>query len=349
MMIAATYTQSKGFAIEEIPIPVISEDEMLLKVRSASICGTDIKIIRNGHRKLSANQKIVLGHEFVGEIEAFGGKINGYKKGQRVGIVPNAGCGVCDSCINGKSNYCARFTAFGIDRDGSHAPYIKIPSQFLQQGNIVPLPDAISDLEGSLLEPLSCVINGIRASKIELGDTVVVFGAGPIGRMHIMLAKMSGAAKVIAVDIAANSLKKAMAFGADVAVDSSREPVPQRIMDETGNRGANVIITACPVGTVQEQAIGLLAPFGRLCLFGGLPNGNNGIRFDSNAVHYKNLVVTGSTGGSAHDYRIGVRLVENKKLNLKEIISNTFDMSELDAAYKKAQNNPEGKIAIVAG
>ena len=348
MMVAATYTQGKGFAVEDLPVPVIAEDEILLKVRGASICGTDVKIIRNGHGRLSANQKIVLGHEFVGEIDSIGAKISGFKKGQRIGIAPNAGCGVCDSCLNGKANYCAQFTAFGIDRDGGHAPYVRIPSQFIQQGNTVPLPDGISDTEASLLEPLSCAINGIRVSRIELGDTVVVFGAGPMGRMLIMLAKMSGAARVVAVDVAANAIEKAVALGADVALDSSREQIPQRIAEETDNRGANVTITACPVASVQEQALSLLAPFGRLCLFGGLPNGNSGARFDSNAVHYKNLVVTGSTGGSAHDYRIGVRLVRNRKVSLKEIISDTFGMNELDAAYKKAQSNPEGKIAIVA-
>jgi L-iditol 2-dehydrogenase len=281
----------------------------------------------------------------VGEIEKTGEKVTSFHKGQRFGLIPNAGCGTCDNCISGKSNYCAQYTAFGIDRDGGHAPFVKITSQFI--GNMVPLPDTISDLEGSLLEPLSCVINGIRVSKIELGDTVVVFGTGPIGRMHIMLSKISGAAKVIAVDIAAKSLEKAVALGADVAIDSSRESVPARIMQETGNRGANVVITACPVAAVQEQAVGLLAPFGRLCLFGGLAAGSKGIQFDSNAVHYKNLVVTGCTGGSPEDYRIGIRLVENKKIDLNKIISDTFGMNELEAAYKKAQSNPEGKVTII--
>lgn len=346
-MLAATYTQGKSFEVTDIPEPKAAPDELLLKIRSTSICGTDVKILKHGHRKLKAGQTIVLGHEFVGEVHECGEQVTGFKKGQRVGVAPNAGCGVCDSCISGTANYCADYTAFGIDRDGGHAPFMKVPGFFVRQGNVIPLPDSISDIEGSVLEPFSCVVNGIRISHIELGDTVVVFGAGPIGRMHIMLAKISGAARVIAADISAKCLGKALELGADIVIDSSKENVRQRIMELTQNRGANVIITACPVASVQEEAVGLLAPFGRLCLFGGLPNGSDGIKFDSNAVHYKNLVITGCTGGSLQDYHIAMRLVETHKVDLSKIVSDTFALSELAAAYQKAQSGPDGKITLV--
>ena len=117
-MLAATYTQGGEFAIEEIPPPEIGGDGLLLRVTATSICGTDVKIVRNGHRKLQPGQRIVLGHEFVGVVERVGARVEGYRVGQRVGVAPNAGCGHCDACVRGQSNYCPDYTAFGIDRDG---------------------------------------------------------------------------------------------------------------------------------------------------------------------------------------------------------------------------------------
>jgi len=191
-MLAATYTQGGVFAIEEIPRPENSGDGMLLRVTATSICGTDVKIVRNGHRKLKAGQRIVLGHEFVGVIERVGPRVAGYGVGQRVGVAPNAGCGHCDACVRGQSNYCPDYTAFGIDRDGAHAAYVELSARFITQGNVIPLPETVSDREASLLEPFSCVVNGIRVSRIELGDTVVIYGAGPIGLLHAMLSRTAG-------------------------------------------------------------------------------------------------------------------------------------------------------------
>ena len=215
-----------AFSIEEIARPAIESDEILLRIRAASICGTDVKIVRSGHRKLRDGQRIVLGHEFVGVIEQVGSRVAGYRAGERIGIAPNAGCGQCPACIRGKANYCPAYTAFGIDRDGGHAAFVRIPSRFITQGNIIALPAEVSDTEAALLEPFSCVVNGVRSSRIELGDTVVIYGAGPIGLMHVMLCRAAGAAKLIVIDIRADRLraraKPGMRPGAQSAPGGSR-------------------------------------------------------------------------------------------------------------------------------
>ncbi|MDD3470497.1 MAG: alcohol dehydrogenase catalytic domain-containing protein, partial [Thermoguttaceae bacterium] len=163
-MLAATYRQdavsaasTSGLKIGMISIPKCGDDEILLRVRAASICGTDVKIIRNGHRKLSPGQRIVLGHEFIGDIVSIGSHVHGYQLGQRVGVVPNAGCGRCPACMRGQANYCPTYTAFGIDRDGGHASYVVVPASFIVQGNVMTIPETVSDVEASLLEPFSCV------------------------------------------------------------------------------------------------------------------------------------------------------------------------------------------------
>lgn len=347
-MLAATYTQGGELAVQEIPLPEIGGDGLLLRVTGASICGTDVKIVRNGHRKLRAGQRIVLGHEFVGVIERIGARVVGYRVGQRVGVAPNAGCGHCDACVRGQSNYCPQYTAFGIDRDGAHAAYVEIPGKFVAQGNVISLPETVSDREASLLEPFSCVVNGIRASRIELGDTVVIFGAGPIGLLHALLSRVAGAGRVVMVDPLEDRLATARTLGCDVVLSPANEDIPDRVRHETEGRGADVVITACPVAEVQTQAVRLLAPFGRLCLFGGLPKSAGPVPLDTNAIHYGNFAVTGTTGGSVQDYRIALRLVAGKRVDLTRIISDTFSLTELKRAYDTALAGPAGKVVLTA-
>ena len=153
----------------------------MLRVTATSICATDLKIIHHGHRKLAAGQSIVLGHEFVGVIEQVGANVTGYTAGMRVGVVPNAGCGHCDACLAAKANYCADYTALGIDRDGAHATHVLIPARFVMQGNVIPLPDVVNDVQASLLEPCSCVVNGVRVGTRGLGRLRRGVWRGPHG------------------------------------------------------------------------------------------------------------------------------------------------------------------------
>jgi threonine dehydrogenase-like Zn-dependent dehydrogenase len=347
-MLAATYTQGGAFAIEEIAEPTIERDELLLRIRAASICGTDVKIVRNGHRKLRDGQRIVLGHEFVGVIHEVGARVAGYRVGDRIGIAPNAGCGQCPACIRGKTNYCPAYTAFGIDRDGGHTAFVRVPHRFITQGNIVPLPDEVSDQEASLLEPFSCVVNGVRSARIELGDTVVIYGAGPIGLMHVMLCRAAGAARLIAIDVRGDRLERARDLGCDVTLQPGRDEVVARVRHETAGRGADVVITACPAAEVQSEALQLLAPFGRLCLFGGLPKASGPVPLDTNAIHYGNFTVTGSTGGAVEHYHIALKLVAARRIDLTRVISDMYPLAELQAAYDTALAGTEGKVVLVA-
>lgn len=359
-MPAVVYRQSRGepggtddeagMRIGMFPLPEYGEDEILLRVRATSICGTDVKIVRNGHRKLAAGQRIVLGHEFVGDIVELGSRVRGYRIGERVGIVPNAGCGRCAACMRGQANYCPEYTAFGIDRDGAHASYVVIPAPFIAQGNVQRIPEGVSDVEASVLEPFSCVVNGARSVRVGFGDFVVVYGAGPMGMMHAMLARAAGAAKVIMIDPLANRLEKAKSLGCDVVFSPVDIDVRDRVFHETSGAGADVVITACPVQSVQSQSISLLAPYGRLCLFGGLPKQIGPTPIDANAIHYGNFQVTGSTGGSAEDYRIALRMLMGHRIDLNQIISDRFEIrtaDDLSQAYETAMRGSDGKVVMI--
>ncbi len=347
-MRAATYTQGGEFLVKDVPKPVVPPGGLLLRILATSICGTDIKIMKHGHRKLRDGQTITLGHEIVGEVVELGEGVDGFQLGQRVGVAPNAGCGNCRTCRRGEANYCTEFTAFGIDRDGSHAEFMSVPPVFIRQGNLVPLPAEISNQAASLLEPLSCVVNGGRSVDLGKGDVVVIYGVGPMGLLHILAARALGAEKVIAVDPQPERLVQAIKLGACLGIDPIKEDVKAQVMEASEGQGADVVITACPVAAVQNQALSLLATHGRLCLFGGLPKGAGAVPLDTNDIHYRHLTVTGTTGGSVADYRAALDLVMSEGLDPLQVVSDTFSLQDLESAYAKALEGPMGKVVMVA-
>ncbi|NIO06298.1 MAG: alcohol dehydrogenase catalytic domain-containing protein [Proteobacteria bacterium] len=345
-MLAATYTQGGHFQLEDIPVPKIQEDEILVRVRATSICGTDLRIIQHGHRKLQPGQKIVLGHEFSGTVEAVGSRVRGYKVGQRVGVAPNIGCGQCDQCVEGRANMCPDYSAFGINFDGTHTEFARVPGSAISQGNVMALPEEVSFDEAALNEPFSCVINGNDACRIKLGDTVLIFGAGPIGLLHLILAKLSGAKAVIVSDVIDEKLDRATRMGADHVINPKTSNLKKAVLSLTHGEGANVIVTACPVHSVQEQSFELAASFGRICFFGGLPHERPKITINSNLIHYRNLIVTGVTGGSNMHYRAGLKLLASRKVDLTPIVSGTYPLSRATEAFQMALSGRAMKIIL---
>ncbi|MDD5675357.1 MAG: alcohol dehydrogenase catalytic domain-containing protein, partial [Chitinivibrionales bacterium] len=325
----------------------INDAEILLRVRAAGVCATDLKIKRNGHRKLKAGQQIVLGHEFVGEIISIGKNVQGFKTGQRVGVAPNIGCGRCQCCIQGKTNYCPDYQALGITLDGAHATHVKIPATFINQGNVVPMDEAVADSEAAILEPLSCVVGSLRAAKVEPGDTVVIYGAGPMGLLHVMMCAISGASHIVMVDPVAKRLDKARELGADFTFDPTQKNVPETIAKLTDGRGANVVFITCPVPKTQAEGLAVLAPFGRLMVFSGLPAGGDPVSLDTNAVHYRNLTICGTTGGSVQDYRAAMYLTATHRIKLSALVAATFPLDKMEAAYQTAQGGVEGKVVLL--
>lgn len=345
-MLSATYTQGKGFGIMDLPVPEIGADEALLRVRSAAICGTDVKIIKKGHRKLTLGQRIVLGHEFCGVIEKVGERVHGLKAGMKVGFAPNWGCGQCGVCIRGMANLCHDFYAFGINVDGAHASHVRIPAVPIAQGNWVEIAGDTPWEEAALAEPLSCVLNGQKAVRLAPGERMLIYGAGPMGLLHLLLARSSGAAFVIVIDPDADRLNKALALGADAAINNSRESASQNMKKICRGGGVDVAIIAAPVREVAEEALGFLAPLGRLCLFAGL-GGHGGATFDANAVHYRNLTITGVTGGSAADYRTALNLIATRRVDVRPVISHRFELNKLAEAYANAMQGKGLKTILI--
>ena len=194
--------------LEEIPVPVPQTGEILLKVKAAAVCGTDVRMIKNGAAGIDEQHPRILGHEIAGIIEETGDGVTGYEKGMRVSVAPNMGCGICDMCVSGNSHLCPDYKALGINLDGGFAEYCIIPAQAVKSGNVCILEDGVTFDDGAVNEPLSCVCNGFERADIRPGDRVLVIGAGPIGIMHCALALMAGAV-VYLNDVCAERLEEA--------------------------------------------------------------------------------------------------------------------------------------------
>ncbi len=331
-MKAAFYYGPGVLKVEEVETPRIAEDELLLRVKAAAICGTDLRIFTHGHFKIPAGQRRVLGHEIAGEVVEAGRLTEGFRPGLRVSATPNIGCGTCEFCRSGFNNMCPNYQAFGISVDGAFEEYMKVPAIAIRGRNLFRIPEGVSYEEAVLTEPLSCCYNALRSVGTTHKDTVLVIGAGPIGGMHVLLNRVAGAKRIIAADIRQDRLEKIAGFGADVTINSSTTDLTTAVMEDTKGRGVDVIITTVAVPEVLTQSLQMLATHGRVNFFAGLGK-NVLVPVDVNRLHYRGLRIVATTGSSNADYFECQTLVAEKRVDLKPFASRTFELGDIHEAF----------------
>jgi len=346
-MQAAVYHGPGDIRVESIPVPEIGEDEILLKVLNANICGTDLRIFHGGHRMYPAGTIRVPGHEVVGEIAKVGKAVKKYQVGDRVFIAPNMGEDGSPETLSGNNNLDPNFKAFGINLDGAFAEYMRVPAEAIHQGNVMPVNEDEDPAVAALIEPLACVVRGQNAVNVSSGDVVVVMGAGPIGILHLLLAKARDAASVLVSEPVENRRKQALSLGADKVVDPIAENLLDIVKDISSGRGADVVIVAAPSKPAQESALEIAAVGGRINLFGGLPKDDPNISFNSNTVHYKELIVTGTTACSTNDCLQAAELVNTGVLDLTPLITSRFPLSEAPAAFIAAADGTNLRVSLI--
>ena len=323
--------------------PVCSDGDVLMRVRAATICGTDIRIFR-GQKTAGIRYPSVLGHEFAGEVIVTGGHSN-LLVGDRVGVCPFISCGQCTMCKAGRENLCADPEAVGYEIDGAFAEIIRIPARAVEAGNLCKLPEHMSYEEAALVEPLACVLNGQNQVATSSADTIAILGVGPIGLLHVYLAHLRGARRIIVSDPIAHRRDAAIAGGADIAIDPSREDITARVLEETDGLGADVVICAIGIPALARQATDLSVIGGRVSLFAGFPKGEQA-EMDVNAIHYRELVVTGAFGLSRKDYDRAFDMIASGGLDLSGIITHRFSLEEVDEAFEMAESGKAIKVSL---
>jgi 2-desacetyl-2-hydroxyethyl bacteriochlorophyllide A dehydrogenase len=346
-MIAAVYHGPDDLRLEERPTPSAAPGEAVVRVDCASICATDLRILRGVHRKYGLGTVRVPGHEVVGTIAEIGTQFSGnYHVGQRVFIAPNIGCGHCRECRRGENNLCANYDALGITLDGAFAEYMLVPSAFLEQGNLIPFDTALDGAAVALAEPFACVLRGQKAVNVGSDDVVLILGAGPIGVMHTIAARAAGAHKVIVSDGSPQRRSSATAAGATRTVNFLEESLSDVVSEETDGRGADVIIVAAGAQEAMEEAPALAAIGGRINLFAGLPVNKTAITLDSNLIHYKELTITGTTGCSTNDCRRSMELITSGKVNLAPLISGRYRLDRISDAFSAVRAGNILKVVL---
>lgn len=331
--------------VVDMPVPEIGDDELLVQVKSAGICGTDLRIIRNGYAGIGPETPRTLGHEISGIVAAAGKDVRGFRKGMRVGIAPNMGCGNCSNCITGNQHLCGSYEALGVQMDGGFSEYVRIPAKAIQFGNVVELPDHVSYDEAAINEPLSCVYNGILQCPITPGDDVLIIGAGPIGMMYGQLAKMFGAARVFIANRSPERLRMCE------NIDASFITVPASGLLEsmdvwTGGKGVNVCVTANPSPEAQQLAVEVVGVHGRINFFGGLPRELENVSLNTNAIHYKQIVVTGSTKANNHHFRKMLQFISSGMIDVKKLISARYPIERAAEAISFAEGSQGIKTVL---
>jgi L-iditol 2-dehydrogenase len=296
-MRAARFHAPGDIRLEDVAEPTAGPGDVVIRVRNCSTCGTDVKISRHGHHHIVPPR--TMGHEIAGEISEVGDGVSGFAVGDRVQVIAAIPCGVCPDCRAGRMTVCPNQTSMGYHYDGAFAQYCRVPAVVLAVDGLNRIPEGVGFPEASVAEPLACVINGQELARVAKGDDVVVLGAGPIGCLHVRLARANGAARVVLVDLNQARLEQAAELARpDAAIWSGDQDPVAAVMAFTGGRGVDVAITAAASGAAQEQALQMVARRGRLSLFGGLPKDRPTITLDSNLVHYRELTLVGANGSS---------------------------------------------------
>lgn len=344
-MKAAKFYSPGDIRLEDMPEPQVSAGEIKIRVRNCSTCGTDVKISRSGHPNMSAPQ--VMGHEIAGEIVDFGPGVTGWALGERVQVIAAIPDGTCTDCLAGNQTVCQNQLSMGYQFAGGFAEYMIVPREVLRVGGLNRIPAALSFAEASLTEPLACVLNGQELARVGSGDVVVVVGSGPIGCLHVRLARARGAARVILIDLNAERLASAAAIvKPDLAIASGETDPVRAVLDATGGRGADVVITAAASGEAQEQGLRMLARRGRLSLFGGLAKDRPNITVDSNLVHYRELTIVGVNGSSPRQNTTALALIASGEVVVADLITHRLPLSAVLEAIEIVARGEAIKVTI---
>ena len=341
-MTAAVLYGKCDLRIEQIPIPRVQAGEILVRIRAALTCGTDLKVYRQGFHARMIVPPAVFGHELAGVVEEIGEGVESFTPGMRVVAANSGPCNKCFFCEQHLANLCEDLQFI----NGAYAEFIKIPERIVRQ-NLLILPDNLAFREAALVEPLACVIRAVEETAVTEGDTVVVIGLGPIGLMFVQLLKSIGAT-VIAVGKRASQLSLAEKMGASYVLNSTDFNVVEKVRTITnGRRGADVVIEAVGRTETWQLAMGMVRRGGTINLFGGCPSGTH-IPLDTTLIHYSEITIKASFHHTPRHIREALEAIHRGEIRPLDLITGEAPLTALRNVMERLQNrNGDLKIAII--
>lgn len=328
--------------IEERPMPVPGPDDVLIEVKAASICGSDLGAYRHASDRFAP--PLVLGHEFAGVVADFGGKVTGIERGQRVSANPMLYCGACYHCCRGEYNLCGRRKSLGTaiggtQSDGAMRQYMTIRSQ-----NILPLSDGLDFADGAMLEPLGVCLAAAKCGRREDEENVVVLGMGPIGLMTVKFLKAMGVHNVIVTDIVNNRLSMALQCGADHGINDKDTDAVDAVREVTGGVGADRVIITAGIGASIAQSLAMVRNGGTVVLVALM---HETVEFDPMQIVARGINFLGSYMFT-NEMAEAMDMMADGRVDVRNLITSTFPLHEGKAAFDAllAPNNREIKVQL---
>jgi L-iditol 2-dehydrogenase len=340
-MKAALLYGVKDLRIEDVELPRLQAGEVLVKVKAATTCGTDLKIFQRGYVERVIKLPTIFGHEWAGDVVEVSKGLDWPTKGMRVRAGNSAPCLHCTMCQKGKYNLCENM----IWLWGAYAEYIRVPARTVLV-NMQEIPSDVAYEEAAITEPLACVLHGIEMAHVKLGDTVAIIGAGPIGLLHLLTARKMGVKKTILIDLVDERLNLAEKLGADETINGKTEDVVERVRQLTGGYGADVAIEAIGLPTTWEQALRVVSKGGTVLEFGGCPPGTE-IKVNAEMVHYGELAVLGAFHATPLHFRKALDMIASRTIDVRPLVTREMKLDEIKGAFEiLSTSKAEVKIVI---
>lgn len=344
-MKAAYVTGPMRIDLRDAPTPALPPDGVLVAVRACGVCGSDLRRWREG--PVAGSEALVAGHEISGLVSAVGREVTGFREGDHVAVAPDVHCGRCWYCERGLFNLCDRLELVGITpgRDGGFAEALLLTGSILAGGVVHQAPPGLAHPQAALAEPLSSVLAAHVQAGTALGDTVVVMGAGPIGCLHLAVARARGARTILSEPSAA---RRAMAerFAPDLVLDPSSEDVVAEVREATGGRGADIAICANPVAATHAQAVELVRKRGTVVLFGGLPKADPTSHMDGNRLHYGEIRVLGTFSYHPSFHALALETIARGVIDASAVITDLVPLADVERAFERAAGGEALKVMV---
>ena len=342
VMKAAMIVEKGVVRIEQVPRPAVGPGELLVKMKTCGVCGTDLEKMHGDHITPP-----VLGHEVAGVIEEVGKGLQDFTVGERVAVHHHISCGRCFYCKNGLETLCADYPKSNLHPCG-FAEYFRVPSTLVEGGTVYKLPDSVSFDEGSLIEPTACCVRALRKANVRPGCSAVVFGVGPVGLLHMQLLKAYGLAPVYAVDVIKSRRDTAMKLGAESAFDPATDDIPTMIAQQTSQRGVDYAIVATANLKALEQATRTVRKGGTILLFGAPARGAS-VSLDMSYMFLHEVNFQSSYSTSETEMRIAMNLIAGKRTNPSLLISHRFPLHQTVEALNLADKAVDAVKVVVNG
>lgn len=341
-MKAAVLYGREEVRVEEVAVPLIDKGDVLVRVRAALTCGTDVKVFRRGYHAKMIVPPALFGHELAGDIVKVGSHVENFRVGQRIVAANSAPCLNCFYCRKGLENLCEDL----LFNNGAYAEYIRIPARIVQR-NMYEIPPHLSYQDAALIEPLACVLKGLEETNVRPGDNVVVIGQGPIGLMFVRLAKVYGA-RVIALGRRQSQLDRAIRMGAhDALINTDPDTVVREIQNLTGGYGADAVIEAVGNPETWELAVRLLRRGGTAQFFGGCPSDTR-ISLETQLLHYSEIKCVASFHHTPAYIRKALDVVSRGDISARDFVNREEPLANLlDVLRHLMSHNGHMKTAII--